>query len=41
MKNHRLNSKRDEIMEKNYLKINNTNLDEKEVAELIIKEFNF
>ncbi|MFH1608913.1 MAG: AAA family ATPase [Patescibacteria group bacterium] len=37
--NHRLNSKDNEIKEKNYIKINNTNIGHKEVANTIKKEF--
>ncbi|MEJ9269052.1 shikimate kinase, partial [Bacillus thuringiensis] len=37
--NFRLNSREGEITEKNYIRINNTNLNATEVAEIIKKEF--
>jgi len=40
MNNHRLNSNDGEIKEKNYIKIDNTNLDPKSVAEIIKERFN-
>lgn len=39
MKKYRLNSREGEITYENYMKINNTNLSPKEVAEMIIKNF--
>lgn len=41
MLNHRLNSNDGEIQEKNYIKINNTNLSPTEVALRIKEQFNF
>ena len=36
---YRMNSNEDEITEKNYIRINNTNLSAKETAQLIVKKF--
>lgn len=41
MKEHRLNSNEEEITEKNYLRINNTNLNPEEVAQIIKNKFQF
>ncbi|AOV07978.1 AAA family ATPase [Sporosarcina ureilytica] len=40
MKKHRLNSNKGEIKSENYIKINNTDLDAREVAEIISEKFN-
>lgn len=37
---HRLNSDRDEIWFENHLKIDNSNLEPDEVADMVIREFN-
>lgn len=39
MENHRLNSEEGEIKDKNYIRINNTNLNPEEVAEMIKNKF--
>lgn len=41
MKKHRLNSVQGEIRVENYIKMNNSDLDAKEVAKVISRKFNF
>lgn len=40
IQNHRVNSKEGEVKEKNYMKINNTNLEPEKVAQIIKEKFN-